>query len=65
MVEAFKYVGLEWEKYVVIDDRYKRPSEVHHLLGDASKANKLLGWKPKYNFEMLVKEMVEVELLAI
>lgn len=63
VIEAFKCVGLDWEKYVVIDDRYKRPSEVNHLLGDASKAKTLLGWKPEYTFESLVKEMVEVELL--
>lgn len=64
VIEAFKYVGLDWEQYVVIDDRYKRPSEVHCLLGDSTKARTLLGWKPEYTFESLVKEMVETELLA-
>ena len=47
---------------VKIDSRYFRPTEVPHLLGDASKAKKLLGWSPKYSLEALVDEMVDAEL---
>ena len=47
---------------IKIDPRYFRPTEVPHLLGDASKAKKLLGWRPKYTLETLIKEMVEAEL---
>lgn len=61
--ECFKVVGLDWTKYVKIDPKYTRPAEVNHLCGDATKARTLLGWKPKYSFLDLVKEMVEVELL--
>jgi GDPmannose 4,6-dehydratase len=50
---------LDWEKYVEADPRYLRPTEVDHLLGDASKARSRLGWKPKVNFEELVRLMVE------
>lgn len=63
--EAFGYVGLDWNKYVEIDPRYYRPAEVDLLIGDASKAEKQLGWKPKTTFKELVKIMVDadVELL--
>jgi len=44
---AFDHVGLDWEKYVKFDERYLRPSEVDALIGDASKAAEILGWKPK------------------
>ena len=55
---AFGYVGLNWKDHVVIDKRYFRPTEVDNLKGDASKAKKVLGWKPKVSFEELVKMMV-------
>jgi GDPmannose 4,6-dehydratase len=50
------------KEVVVIDPRYYRPTEVDLLIGDASKAQKQLGWKPKYNLDMLVKEMVAADL---
>lgn len=60
---AFKYAGLpNWEKYVVIDARFKRPAEVPNLKAKADKANKILGWKPKLSFEDLVKMMVEADM---
>ena len=63
--EAFAHVGLNWEKYVVQDQRYMRPAEVDLLIGDPTKAEKQLGWKPKTKFKDLVKIMVDadVELL--
>lgn len=60
--ESFSLVGLDWNKYVEIDPRYFRPSEVDALLGDANKAEKVLGWKPKTTFKDLVKIMVEADL---
>jgi GDPmannose 4,6-dehydratase len=62
--EAFKVVGIaDWQKYVIADSpRYMRPAEVDYLIGDASKANKVLGWKPKTSFKELVKMMVEADL---
>ncbi len=62
--EAFSHVGLNWQDYVEFDSRYLRPSEVDVLLGDASKANRKLGWKPTVTFNELVKIMVEADLKA-
>lgn len=59
---AFDLVGLDWEKYVEIDQQYYRPTEVDVLLGDASKAKRLLNWEPKIKFKELVKIMVESDL---
>jgi GDPmannose 4,6-dehydratase len=59
---AFGHVGLDYHQYLVIDDKFYRPSEVHVLQGDASKARKKLGWQPITTFEELVKEMVESDL---
>jgi GDPmannose 4,6-dehydratase len=59
---AFGMVGLDWNQYVVIDKAYLRPAEVHELRGDASKAVRLLGWKPKTTFDELVTEMLEHDL---
>ena len=56
---AFSHVGLDWERYVHYDPRYERPAEVDHLLGDASKARRLLGWEPKVRFPELVAMMVD------
>jgi GDPmannose 4,6-dehydratase len=61
---AFEMVGLDWQKHVVVDEAYMRPADVHELRGDASKAMKLLGWKPKTTFEELVREMLEHDLAA-
>ena len=59
---AFKEVGLNWNDYVQTSPKYERPNEVAHLLGDPTKAEKELGWKPKTSFNSLVKMMVEEDL---
>lgn len=56
---AFELAGLDWKKHVEIDKRLMRPHEVPFLQGDASKARKILGWKPSVNFQDLVKIMYE------
>ncbi len=56
---VFEKLDLDWEKYVKIDPRYFRPAEVDLLLGDATKARNILGWKPKVSFQGLVEMMVE------
>jgi GDPmannose 4,6-dehydratase len=60
--EAFGQVGLDWEKYVVMDPRYLRPTEVDLLVGDAGKAQRQLGWKPATTFKSLVKLMVQADI---
>ena len=57
--EAFGYAGLDWQRYVKIDERYFRPAEVDLLLGDASKAKEKLGWEPTVRFPDLVRMMVD------
>lgn len=59
---AFSHVGLDWEAHVQIDPRFIRPAEVELLLGDSSKARRVLGWKPTVDFEGLVKMMVDADL---
>ncbi len=59
---AFEHVDLNWENFVVSSEKYFRPNEVNFLLGDYSKANKELGWKPKTSFKSLVEMMVESDL---
>ncbi len=63
--EAFDHAKLNWKKYVAIDPRYFRPTEVDFLLGDASKARKKLGWKPKITFRQLVKMMVDGDMKIV
>jgi GDPmannose 4,6-dehydratase len=60
--EAFGRVGLDWNEYVEIDKRYYRPAEVDLLIGDASKAQKVLEWTPKTRFKDLVTLMVDADL---
>jgi GDPmannose 4,6-dehydratase len=60
--EVFGYLGLDWNKYVEVDPRYFRPTEVDFLQGDASKARELLGWKPKVNFKELAKLMTDADM---
>lgn len=60
--EAFGYVGLDWRRYVEVDPRYFRPTEVDHLQGDATKARAKLGWRPKVSFKELVRMMVDHDL---
>jgi GDPmannose 4,6-dehydratase len=62
---AFAHVNLDWRDYVVTDPRYYRPTEVAHLLADASKAKSKLGWVPRVTFEELVRIMVEHDLRAL
>ncbi len=50
---------------IKVDEKYFRPSEVHRLLGDSSKARKKLSWEPKYTLEELVKEMITYDLNSI
>ena len=59
--EAFGYLDLDWRPYVEIDQRYFRPTEVDVLLGDASKARQVLGWRPTLGFRELVRLMVDSE----
>ena len=62
--EAFRHVGLDWEKYVTVDSKYFRPSEVDCLIGDASKAKARLKWQPRVRFRELVRLLVDAELEA-
>ncbi|MFM7187446.1 MAG: GDP-mannose 4,6-dehydratase [Armatimonadota bacterium] len=59
---AFDRVGLDWEKYVVIDPRFIRPAEVDLLIGQPAKANKVLGWVPETSFQSLVNMMVDSDM---
>jgi GDPmannose 4,6-dehydratase len=59
---AFGRVDLDWEKYVVMDERFMRPAEVDLLIGDPAKAHQVLGWKPKMPFPELVHTMVDADL---
>lgn len=59
---AFKHLGLDPAKYVRSDAELLRPAEVDHLVGDASKAARILGWKPRLPFEEMIVRMVNVEL---
>src|SRR5260370_11182648 len=62
---AFAHVGLDWKAYVRYDQRYERPAEVDLLIGDATKAKRLLGWEPKVRFPELVRIMVDADLAMI
>ena len=59
---AFGHAGLNWEDHVVIDEAFFRPAEVDLLVGDATKAEELLGWKPGTSFENLVTMMVDADI---
>jgi GDPmannose 4,6-dehydratase len=62
---AFSHAGIDdWERYVKSDQRLFRPAEVDHLVGDASKAKRVLGWEPKVRFAELVRIMVDADLKA-
>jgi len=62
---VFEDAGLDWKKHVVIDPKYFRPNEVPFLLGDPSKAKKVLGWKPKVDMRLLAKIMYKSDLAAL
>ena len=59
---VFGHLNLDWEKYVEIDSRYCRPTEVDLLLGDAGKARKRLGWQPKVTMQQLAKMMADSDM---
>jgi GDPmannose 4,6-dehydratase len=62
---AFEHLGLDWERFVEVDPRYFRPTEVEELVADPSRAKAELGWKPKISFSQLVRDMVESDLAAL
>ena len=59
---AFGHAGIEWQKHVRIDPALLRPAEVDHLIGDATKAKRVLGWEPTVTFEQLIAMMVDADL---
>jgi|TARA_B110000881_G_C18583429_1_gene523211 GDPmannose 4,6-dehydratase len=59
---AFNMVDLNWEEYIETSSKYFRPNEVEHLLGDSTKARKILKWEPKHSFDDLVRKMVESDI---
>ncbi|HQZ64842.1 MAG TPA: GDP-mannose 4,6-dehydratase [Planctomycetaceae bacterium] len=62
---AFDHVGLKWQDYVKIDQRFKRPADAHELLGNPAKAIAKLGWQPTVTFEQLIGLMVDEDLKAV
>ena len=62
---AFGHLGLDWEAHVVIDEEFIRPAEVDLLVGDASRATKVLGWSPTVDFEGLVTMMVDADMALL
>jgi GDPmannose 4,6-dehydratase len=62
---AFDRVGLNYEDYVVLDERFMRPAEVDLLIGSPAKAKEKLGWEPETSFEQLVNMMVDADLKAL
>jgi GDPmannose 4,6-dehydratase len=59
---AFNYIGLDYQAYVIQDERFYRPLESAQLVSDPEKANRVLGWKPSVSFEALVHQMVDADL---
>ena len=62
---AFDHLGLDWHKYVGIDEKYFRPTEVDILQGDSSKARRVLNWKPRIQFKELIEDMVDADIYTI
>ncbi len=62
---AFDHVGLNWQDHVVLDDRFTRPAEVDLLVGDPTKAKRVLGWEPEVSFKALVARMMESDLALV
>jgi GDPmannose 4,6-dehydratase len=62
VAKAFSHAGLDYEKYVVVDPTFFRPTEPVQLVGDSTSAREVLGWKPEYDFDRIVNEMVEDSL---
>jgi GDPmannose 4,6-dehydratase len=63
--EAFSYLELDWRDYVVVDPKFVRPAEVDQLVGDASKASRVLGWQPTVTFSELIHMMVDADLALL
>src|SRR4029077_12278800 len=62
---AFAHAGLDWKQYVRTDPAFLRPAEVDHLIGDPSKARRVLGWEPTVNFQQLVAMMVDADVARL
>jgi GDPmannose 4,6-dehydratase len=62
---VFEEAGLDWQKHVVIDPKYFRPNEVPFLLGDPSKARRVLGWSPKVDMRLLARMMYKSDLALL
>jgi len=62
---AFGHAGLDWQKYVRVDPAFLRPAEVDHLIGDSSKARRVLGWEPQVSFGKLIGMMVDADLTRL
>nr|MBC7244159.1 GDP-mannose 4,6-dehydratase [Chloroflexota bacterium] len=63
--QAFSYLGLNWQDHVVVDPELIRPADVDQLVGDASKARRVLGWQPTVSFEELIQMMVDADLALL
>ena len=62
---AFEYAGLEYKKFVKVDERYLRPIEVEELKADPSKVERILGWRPKIYLDDLISIMVDADMESI
>ncbi len=62
---AFQHVGLNWQDYVKVDDRFKRPADAADLLGNPAKARTQLGWTRSMSFEQLIQHMVEEDVRGL
>jgi len=62
--EAFSYAGLDWRKFVKIDQRYFRPTEVENLIADTARAKKVFRWQPRVTFKDLIRIMVDADMRA-
>jgi GDPmannose 4,6-dehydratase len=62
---AFARVGLDWQKHVRTDPRFLRPAEVDHLIGDPTKAKRVLGWTQRVDFKQLVQMMVDADMARL
>jgi GDPmannose 4,6-dehydratase len=63
---AFEHVGIsDWQGLIRSDPRFKRPAELHSLCGDSTRARKLLGWKPRVDFETMIRSMVDADLCRL
>ncbi len=63
--EAYSYLGLNWKKYIEVDERFIRPSETGPLVADYNKAKKILNWQPKVNFKELVSMLVDSNIARL